>query len=163
MRFVIFMVTFLVLSKYGICQLESSEDRVSKLIDSLKSKEPPVFSYTELASKADLVVIASVLDLRKVELNYGNTTDFDKTTIERVAYRLNIKSRLKGESDDQIEMVSTRWGPHVIAIGSHTRFAKLYLRISSPNLVEVVLGDEITHMGSIDDAKAEFVVPEYLL
>lgn len=136
---------------------------VKALLDKIKEDEAPSWTYEELASNSDLIVVATIVHKKQVDPGIVGKTDLDGDSIRRVSNTLRILSVLKGESKHEGQVITTEWVPHTVAIGFKSRFAVLRERMLLPNLTAVEIGGKIIDWGMNESFGKNEVVPEYLL
>lgn len=153
----------------------SDDVAVQQLIDKFKDLQPPDWTYSDLASKSDLIVIAKAKSGSEIDWANEIGGDFGKETAKLIANRLRVLSVLKGQSGDEIDVMTLEWKPDVTALTTHD-FAELRTELLLPFLAEirgdgqvtgyvpVQLRDDMavgkTHTTVIQTYKIE---PEYLL
>lgn len=142
---------------------DSLEANVERLLERLKDNERPIWTYESLAANADLIVIATLVDKQETAHDTVGETDFDRESTRRFLNKLDVLSVLKGEVRTEINVVTTEWGPKSVVLGLRTRLVKLRKRMLFPNLVAVVLADEVTDWGIMENSEKIEIVPPYLL
>jgi hypothetical protein len=138
----------------------TDDEDVQQIIDKLRNLQPPRWTYSELASQADAVVIAKLRARSEIEWQDDIGGDFGKEATKLIANRLQVLSVLKGQCGDEIEVMTLEWAPNVIVLVNHD-FAVLRTQLLLPSMVSIEIdGQIIGYGGSIDTYKIE---PEYLL
>lgn len=135
---------------------------VQELVEMLRDLQPPDWTYSHLASKSDLIVIARVKSRSEIEWADDIGGDFGKETTRLIANRLRVLSVLKGQSGDEIEVMTLEWKPNVVVLTNHD-FAELRGQLLLPSLVSVVIDGQVTGYGGSQPIETYKIEPEYLL
>lgn len=138
------------------------DEVVQELLEKLRELQPPKWNYADLAAKSDLIVIAKAQSRVEVEWNDDIGGDFGKGTTTLLANRLRVLSVLKGESADEINVMTLQWKPNVVVL-TNSDFAELRTNLLLPNLVRVAIDDQVTGYGGSQPIDTYKIEPEYLL
>ena len=152
------------------CAQEAAKDNtargddssVQQLVEKLRDLRPPRWSYSDLLSKSDLVVIAKVKTRSDMAWDDGIGGAFGKETTKLIASRLRVLSVLKGESNDEIDVMTLEWKPNVLVLVNHD-FAELRTQLMLPSLVSTVIDGQVTGYAESQPIETYKIEPEYLL
>lgn len=163
MRIVFILAAYFLTSCEAFSQDAEITPDMKALLGEIKADEAPSWSYDELASKSDLIAVATLVQKQQVDPGIVGKTDLDEDSIQRFSNKLRILSTLKGEPKQEIRVITTQWEANTIAVGVRTRFAVFQERMLLPNLISVEIDDKITGWGLGESLPETEVVPEYLL
>ena len=163
MRYALIIATIFLIQSRTFAQGDPVTPEINALLERFKKNESPVWTYQELADKSDVIVVATLIEKHDVAFDIVGEIDFDRDSIRRVSNKLKVLSVLKGETEDEIQVVTTEWKPKTIVLGFRTGFAQLRDRQLLPTLSAVEINGEIAEWGNVDDGNSTKVVPEYLL
>lgn len=139
------------------------DDVVQKLLEKMRDLRPPNWTYSDLAAKSDLIVIARAKSRMEVKWNDKIGGDFGKGTTKLMSNRLQILSALKGQADDEIDVMTLEWKPDVIVL-TNFDFAELRPKLLLPVAVPVIVAGEIVDYAKVIGGSQTYTVkPEYLL
>lgn len=140
-----------------------SDELIQQLLEKFRELEPPKWSYQELATNSDLIVVAKVHSRVEVEWNDDIGGDFGKETTALLSNRLRVLSVLKGESAEEIDVMTLQWKPNVVVL-IDSDFAAIRQKLLLPSLFRVVKEDgEVTGYGGSQPISVHEIEPEYLL
>lgn len=163
MRIVFILAAYFLTSCEALSQDAEITPDMKALLDEIKADEAPSWSYDELASKSDLIAVATLVQKQQVDPGIVGKTDLDEDSIQRFSNKLRILSTLKGEPKQEIRVITTQWEANTAAVGVRTRFAVFQERMLLPNLISVEIDGKITGWGLGESLPETEVVPEYLL
>ena len=163
MRVVALVLLSFFISDELTAQDANHDERIAKILSAIKENDEPTWSYNDLASQSDLIVIARLVEKREVAIDLVGSTDFDRESIKRCANRMKILSFLKGKSEENVEVIATEWSPKAMVLGVKSGLAVFRSRLLLPCLSAVEIDGEITDWGIMKGAEGNTVVPEYLL
>lgn len=163
MRYIMSIALLWLLHSIALSQNASHDEKINALLESLRDNDQPKVTYADLAAKADLVVIATLIEKRHVASDIVGATDFDSDSVQRVSNKLKILSVMKGAANEEIEMITTEWGPKTVVLGFRSNFAVLRTRMLLPSLSAVEIDGVITDWGIMDGSEKTSIVPEYLI
>lgn len=163
MRIVFILAAYFLTSCEALSQDAEITPDMKALLDEIKADEAPSWSYDKLASKSDLIAVATLVQKQHVDPGIVGKTDLDEDSIQRFSNKLRILSTLKGEPKQEIRVITTQWEANTAAVGVRTRFAVFQERMLLPNLISVEIDGKITGWGLGESLPETEVVPEYLL
>lgn len=163
MRIVFILAAYFLTSCEALSQDAEITPDMKALLGEIKADEAPSWSYDELASKSDLIAVATLVQKQQVDPGIVGKTDLDEDSIQRFSNKLRILSTLKGEPKQEIRVITTQWEANTVAVGVRTRFAVFQERMLLPNLISVEIDGKITGWGLGESLPETEVVPEYLL
>jgi hypothetical protein len=135
---------------------------IDEFTESLHRLQPPDWTYSDLASKADLIVIAKVKSRSEAEWADDIGGDFGEGATKLIANRLQVLSVLKGQSGDEIQVMTLQWKRSVFVLTNHD-FAELQAATLRPNLVTIEIGGQVTGYEGPEPMETYKIEPEYLL
>jgi hypothetical protein len=140
----------------------TNDPGVRKHVEKLHESRRPHWTYSDLASKSDLVVIAKVKSRSEVKWDVDIAGDFGKETAKLIENRLQVLSVLNGRSGDEVKVLTLESKPDVV-VSTDFDFAELRTRLLLPSFVTVVVDGQITGYGGSQPIKTYKIEPEYLL
>ncbi len=135
---------------------------IDEFTESLHRLQSPDWTYSDLASKSDLIVIAKMKSRSDAEWADDIGGDFGKGATNLIANRLQVLSVLKGQSGDEIQVMTLQWKRSVIVLTNHD-FADLQAQTLRPNLVTIEIGGQVTGYEGAEPMETYKIEPEYLL
>ena len=138
------------------------DPEIQDLVEKLRNSQPPDWTYSDLASKSDLIVIAKTKSRAEIKWDDDIGGDFGKVTTKLVANRLRVLSVLKGKADDEIEVTTLEWKPNVIVL-TNSAFAEFRTHLLLPTLVRVEIDGQVTGYAGSQPLETYKIEPEYLL
>ena len=142
---------------------EAVDPSVQKLLEKLKELQPADWTYSDLASKSDVIVVAKAISRIEVEWNDVIGGEFGKGKTKLLANRLQVLSVLKGESGGEIDVMTLEWKSNVIVL-TNFDFAELRSKLLRPVVVPVIEDGEIFDFARVISGNHTYTIePEYLL
>ncbi|MEM7476572.1 MAG: hypothetical protein AAF483_16415 [Planctomycetota bacterium] len=160
----VFDLAFVIgLQAYAPGQEDDYTSKVNSILADLKHNEMPDWTYSELASAADMIVVATLVEKRVAATDIVGKTDFDRKNIQRISNSLKVLSVFKGASKKQVDVITTQWGPNTVALGLKTNFAVLRSRQQVSDLCAVEVDGQIVGLAPIQHRAQREIIPEYLI
>jgi hypothetical protein len=139
-----------------------TDPAVETIAEGARGLQPPKWSYSELATKSDLIVVAKLASRSGIEWHDAVAGEFDGTTVKCISNKLRVLSTLKGRSGDEIVVMTVEWKPSVI-VRTNFDIAELRKRLLLPSLVRVVIDGQVNGYGGSQPLETYEIEPEYLL
>jgi len=131
-----------------------------ELLDQLRELQPLHWTYAELAAKADLIVIVKVTSRSEVAWEEEIADGFGEKSTKLIVNHLRVLSLLKGESSDEIDVMTLAWRPDVVVMTSYS-FADLRTQLLVPRPTVII--DGVDRWWESSPIKTSTIAPEYLL
>ena len=137
-----------------------------RLFDAINENQPPSWSYSELCSKSDLIVIAKTVSIKNGNLESSGASEFQdssKSSLKCIENQLRVLTVLKGEANQFIKVMTIEWTrKNIVLVNSD--FAKLPKKCLRPRPLQIV-GENDNVVEYIFDGTVETneFEPEYIL
>jgi hypothetical protein len=142
----------------------ADEASAQQLLQKIHDLRPPQWTYSELASKSDLIVVAKVVSRSETEWDDRIAGDFGKDWARLFTNRLQVLSVLKGQCGGEIDVMTLELRPYNIIVLVNHRFAELRSKLLRPVTVPVeVEGNTVGFAEVTSGDKTYTIEPEYLL
>jgi hypothetical protein len=142
---------------------KAADPAVQELLEKIKEMQPPDLTYSDLASESDVIVVAKAISKAEIEWNDVIGGEFGKGNTKLLANRLRVLSVLKGESGDEIDVMTLEWNSNVIVL-TNSDFAELRSKLLRPVVVPVIEDGEIFDFAKVVSGNHTYTIePEYLL
>jgi hypothetical protein len=139
-----------------------ADSAVEKLAEEVCDLQPHKWTYSELAARSDLIVVAKAVSRSEIEWDNAIAGEFDGTTVTCISNKLRVLSTLKGRSGDEIVVITVQWKPPVV-VRTDFDFAELRTQLLLPSLVRLVMDGEVAGYGGSQPIETYKIEPEYLL
>ncbi len=126
------------------------------------------WSYAKLTADSDLIVIGKLISKSESLPAPESKDSFGENSVRQISNRILVLTALKGQSDEEIELMTIEWNPGMIVLQKHD-FAVLRSTLLLPNLVATELDGQIIGYGLIESSAdsgnllKSTIEPEYLL